>query len=259
VRSSRKALGLPASRDAGVLGSFLKKVRGAVEEELESPISTIAPAFASLSGFDDDAFQDALEYAGLASVKSVAGNDQLVYRETNAAYAGHGYGLCKSWRNPQECTDEEKHMRHEHVLFLNFDPAFFSATVQYMQNAYDDHAYSNINNMSLGWWNLPVYEEPRTMFWLRMHNTLTKVAGAMQRPPNKIVLLGEHAGDAEFIETVKAAMWDVLEIDVSMMLSANTAEGVGRLAARGAAELARRSEVGRGKIPQSSALEGIEL
>ena len=41
---------------------------------------------------------------------------------------------------------------------------------------------------------------------------------------------------------MKAAMWDVLELDVSLMLSANEAENVGMLAARGAAGFARRAE-----------------
>jgi hypothetical protein len=259
VRTSRKAIGLPASRNAGILGSFLKKVRGAVEDELKSPISTIAPAFATLNGFEEDTFHDALEFAGLTSIKPTNGNDRFAYRETNAAYAGHGYGLCKSWRNSQECADEEKHMRHEHVLFLNFDSAFFSATVQYMQNAYDDHAYSNTNDMSLGWWNLPVDEVPRARFWARMHEELIKTVGAMQHPPNKIVLLGEHAGDAEFMDVVKTAMWEILEIDVSLMLSAHVAEGVGRLAARGAAEFARRREVWRREDTPLRVLEGIEL
>jgi hypothetical protein len=237
----------------------LKQIRVAVEDELKSPISTIAPAFATLNGFEDDAFHDALEFAGLTSAKPTNGADSFVYRETNAAYAGHGYGLCESWRNSKECGDEEKHMRHEHVLFLNFDSSFFSATVQYMQNAYDENAYSNTNDMSLGWWNLPVDDVPRARFWARMHEELIKTVGAVQHPPNKIVLLGEHAGDAEFIEVVKTAMWEILEIDVSLMLSAHVAEGVGRLAARGAAEFARRSEVWRREDTPSQALEGIEL
>ncbi|KAF2131398.1 hypothetical protein P153DRAFT_383509 [Dothidotthia symphoricarpi CBS 119687] len=238
---TRKAFGLPASRNSGILSNFLSRVRGAIEEELGSPISSIAPVFPLLPSFEEEDFQDALESVGLTSTRSEHGSNELVYQETNAAYAGLGYGLCTSWSSHQACMDEASQMPYGHILFLNFDDSF-SATVQYMDNISQEWSYSHSINTSLGWWDLPVFEIPRAKFWARIHEEIVEVAGALQQPPNKIILQGAHARDEEFVEVVKAALWDVLEFDVSMLLEADNKVDPGTVAARGAAELAWRAE-----------------
>lgn len=190
--------------------------------------------------FDDADFQDALDNAGLTSTRKGDGSGRLIYQETNAAFAGLGHGLCDSWSHRKTCVDEESHMPYGHVLFFNFDDSF-SATVQYMKDTKQEWSYSHTINPSLGWWDLPVFEIPRAKFWARIHEEILDVAGTLQRPPNKIVLMGEHGRDEEFVEVVKAALWDVLEFDVSMMLDANHAGDTGKITSRGAAELAWRA------------------
>lgn len=246
-REARRKLGLPITRESATLSKFVKKVRGAIEEELGTPISTIAPVAPQLVGWGSEDFQDALDLAGLTSTGpgDRFPNNKLIYWDTNAAFAGLGYGLCKSWTNPTECMMEGAQMPYEHVLFLNFDNSSFSATVQYMQHVHQEWTYSNKVDMELGWWNLPVFEVAKAQFWAQIHEIILEVAGALQRAPNKVIVMGDHGVNAEFLDVVKAAMWDVLEIDVSLMISATKIENVGMLAARGAADLARRAGVWR--------------
>ena len=260
-REARRRSGLPITRESATLSKFVKKVRDAVEEELGTSVSTIAPVAPQLVGWDSEDFQDALDLAGMTSSRlgERGSNDKPTYWDTNAAFAGLGFGLCESKTNLANCLDEERHMPYEHVLFLDFDNSSFSATVQYLQHADQEWSYSNRVEMELGWSNLPVFEISRARFWAQIHEVILEVTGALQRAPNKIVLLGNHGANAEFLEVVKAALWDVLEIDVSLMLSANRAEDVGMVAARGAAGFAKRAEDWRNWKRTQEDLESIEL
>ena len=259
-REGRKKLGLPITQESATLSKFVKRVRDALEEQLGMPISTIAPVAPQLVGWVSEDFQDALDLAGLDSVRrgDHFPNDKPTYWDTNAAFAGLGYGLCESWTNLADCSTEEHQMPYEHVLFLDFDQLSFSATVQYLQHVNQEWTYSNSIDMKLGWWSLPAFEVSRARYWAQIHEVILEVAGALQRPPNKIVVLGDHGTNAEFLDVVKAALWDVLEVDVSLMLSANKAKNTGMLAARGAAELARRAEV-RNVLGRSREDESVEL
>jgi hypothetical protein len=150
-------------------------------------------------------------------------------------------------------------MPYQHVLFLDFDNSSFSATVQYMQHVDQEWSYSNRIDMELGWWNLPVFEVSRARFWAQIHEVILEVAGALQRSPNHVVLLGDHGADPEYLDVVKAALRDVLEMDVSLSLSANKAEDIGMLAARGAADFARRAEIWKHRREAQEDGESIEL
>jgi hypothetical protein len=99
----------------------------------------------------------------------------------------------------------------------------------------------------------------RAEFWAQIHEVILEVAGALQRAPNKIVLLGDHGDNAELLEVVNAALWDNLEIDASLMLSAYDGENVGMLAARGAAKFARRAQTWEAWKRAQSDVESIEL
>ena len=255
-RGLRRRLGLPITRESATLSKLVKKVRSAVEEELGIPVETIAPAAPQLVGWDNEDFQDALDLAGLTSARL---GDKPTYWDTNAAFAGLGYGLCDSGTNLADCLEEERQMPYEHVLFVDFDNSSFSATVQYLQHADQEWSYSNSVSMQLGWWNLPVFETSRTEFWAQIHEVILGVAGALQRAPNKIVLLGDHGDDTELLEIINAALWDNLEMDASLMLSASEGENVGMLAARGAARFARRAQTWEAWKRGQSDVESIEL
>jgi hypothetical protein len=234
-RSSRRALGLPVSRDAAILSTFMKKVQSSIEIELGAPVTSIAPAFPRLSPYVKDDVAEALSFAGLTSTRVHTGHrDTLVYEESSAAYAGLGQGLCESWWNKPSCPSQ----KHRSVLYFNFDNSTFSVGAMDIQNAFHDRTiYSHRGDTQLGWWNLPIFEEPRADFWAKISNMIMDVLGPVSHPPSQIVLMGEHGADAEFKDVVEAAMWEKYEFDVGSMLNTGNQGDAGRLAARGAAEL----------------------
>ncbi|KAF2789965.1 hypothetical protein K505DRAFT_327898 [Melanomma pulvis-pyrius CBS 109.77] len=253
LRWSKKRLGLPATTDVGALAAFLQQVKTEVETSLEVKaekkghpgaieVSNILPIFPTLPALEEEDIQDALEYVGLDWVPAVRQSSQF-YHETNAAFAGLGNGLCKSWKDARECAKQEAAMMTEHILFLKFDDVSFSATLQYMQTAYHQQGiYAQALDMAHGRDALPVYEIARAKFWARIHEVIVDVAGALQKPPNKIVMMGMFGTDLEFVEVVKAALWEVLEFDVSQLVYANSRTMSRMSAARGAAEFAARSQ-----------------
>jgi hypothetical protein len=243
-RSSRRALGLPASRDAAILSDFVKRVRSSIETELDAPITTIAPAFPRLSPFVQEDVQEALSFAGLTSTRAHTGHgDTIMYQEANAAYAGLGHGLCESWSFKSDCLSAAWPAKSQSVVYFNFDNSSFSVGAMSLQNAFQEYStYLYGSDSKLGWWNLPVYETPRAKFWSQIREMILSVLAPMPIPPNRIVLLGEHGADEEFEELVKAAMWEKFEFDVELMLQTVKKDNVGTLAARGAAELGWRDE-----------------
>lgn len=243
-RSSRRLLGLPTTRDAGILSVFMKRVRKGIETELGTTITSIAPAFPLVTPYANEDIQEALALVGLTSTRTATNHgDTQAYDETNAAYAGLGFGLCEAWTNYKGCASKERPKRPEVVIFFNFDNSSFRVGAMAPYNAFEPFtAYYYGMDTELGWWNLPVFEVPRAKFWAQIHEKILDVFANMPMPPNKIMLMGEHGADPEFKEVVKAAMWEKFEFDVELMLEASKMEDVGKLAARGAAELGWRNE-----------------
>lgn len=244
-RSVRSLLGLPASRDVAVLSHFFQTLQTSITDALGGvPVTSIAPAMFTLDRAKEEDFADAMDLAGLTSTRPHIGYSWTVYQDVNAAYAGLGHGICHSWQDQYNCTKETRDMYYKDVLYLNFDNSSFSATVQNIREVYDDTGiFGYAFNPNLGWWNLPIHEVPRAKFWASIHEMIIDTVSVLSRPPNRIVLMGEHGGDDEFKAVVEAALWSVLEVDVGMLLEGSTAKGdVGRLAARGAAEMAWRSQ-----------------
>ncbi|KAF2472090.1 uncharacterized protein BDR25DRAFT_302876 [Lindgomyces ingoldianus] len=242
-RNVNKWLGRPATVEVGILSSFVVDLKAAVEDTLDFPITRVFPVFPMLEGMEEDDIQDALEYTGLDWLLAER-RSYHIFWETNAAFAGLGYGLCKSRKNLLQCEEQERDMHLEPVLFLNFDNSSFAASLQGMENAYWDWTMMSEVRLDLGWWNMPVYEVPRAKFLARIQQVIVNVGSSMVRPPTKIILLGEYADDEDFRETVKAAIWELLEYDASPLLEVNMMKRgePWMLAARGAAEMAGRAE-----------------
>lgn len=243
IRQLRKWFGLPGTGDVGTLASLLIDVKDTVESKLGSQINYVWPVFPYLEGMDVDDITDALEYAGLSYFPKMF--QDSIYWETSGAYVGNGYGVCKSFANETRCEEEKNKLHPEQVLFFNFDNSSFSAGSLSMRTPWRDWPDAYALDVHLGWWSLPVDEIPRAKFWARIHEVIVGMMNKGRnggRAPNKIILLGEHADHKEFKETVKAALWEVLEYDVDVLLEANKGMNGTLVAARGAAELAFRAE-----------------
>jgi hypothetical protein len=244
MRSLGRSLGIPTNGDTEILSGFIIKVRQAIETELGTPITSIAPAFPQLSPSVRSDVEEAMTLAALTSTRVNTGyGNTEVYEEQKAAWAGLGHGLCETWTNYMGCASDGKSERHHRVSYFNLDNSSFSVGTMVIQNAFqEDGIYYDGMDPELGWWNLPVYEVPRAKFWTQVQDKILSVFEGMPRPPNTIVLMGDHGADPEFKEVVTAAMWEKFEFDVEIMLDAVKKDDAGKLAARGAAELGWRNE-----------------
>tara|TARA_R110002003_G_scaffold28_21_gene1706 strand:+ start:2406 stop:3152 length:747 start_codon:yes stop_codon:yes gene_type:complete len=229
--------GVPLPQDVTTLTAFMSKVRKAIEIELDASIPDVAITIPRMPFYLQEEFQEPLKLAELESARAkLELIDTAVYEESNAAYAGYGYGHCRA--KFEDCSSELNWQEYEHVLYLNFDNSSFSTGMMALQNAYQtQRMFTYAADTKLGWWNLPVFEVPRTEFWARIHEMITTVLEAFPEPIHKVVLLGDHGAEEEFKEVVKAAVWEVHEFDVETLLSVGKKEDVTYLAARGAAEL----------------------
>lgn len=259
ARQRHADLRQPLGVDATILSSMLRQVKTVIEDKLESAITNVLPVFPPLAALNEEHIEEAFEHAGLTWLHARQQEEQILY-ETNAAYAGLGYSLCEFGADGSQCAREENELKSQHVLFLNFDNTTFSATLQNMKNAYQQQISATFLDTTLGWWNLPVYDEPRLAFWARIEAIVFAVGNAIQQPPNKIILMGEHGGDQEFVEVVEAALWELFEYDASLLMEANADVNSATLAARGAAELAfRAGGWNEGATHASLDAESIEL
>ncbi|OAK98899.1 hypothetical protein IQ06DRAFT_278590 [Phaeosphaeriaceae sp. SRC1lsM3a] len=228
-------------QDAAVLADFMKKTRDVMEIGLDMRISHIAPTFPYLPTYANQAVREALSSAGLTSTRAQLLPNELAYDEVTAAEAAPGHDLHSS---AEDHTSQMKSAPNQNVLYVNFDNSSFSIGAMSLRNAGQELKPIRYDiNTQLGWWNMPVYDIPRAKFWTRIHEMILHGLEPMSRPPNRIVLMGDHGADEEFKQVVTAAVWERYEFDVELMLSAVRKEDAGRLAARGAAELAWRDGI----------------
>lgn len=247
---------IPLDLYKSVLADFVKSIRSVIENELDVQITEIAPTFPELPGWGEAGIRAALLEAGLTSTRDNVATDAPSYDEFAAADAR----LVHHPRNAAEDhTSHGSSASHQNVLYINFDNFSFSAGVMTLQHEHPVREMLRYNmNTQLGWWNMPVYDIPRAKFWSRIHQMILDVLEPMPRLPNRIVLMGDHGADDEFKEVVMAALWENYEFDVELMLSAVKKEDAGKLAARGAAELAWRDSRRQREVARQQE-EAIEL
>ncbi|ORY15619.1 hypothetical protein BCR34DRAFT_598351 [Clohesyomyces aquaticus] len=242
-RNVNKWLGRPATPDVGILSAFLTELKSAVEGTIGLPLTRAYPVFPMLPALEEEDIQDALEYTGIKWLFAER-RSYHTFWETNAAYAGLGYGLCELWKDAGQCEDQERKIPLEPILFLDFDNSSFAASLQGMSTVYMHYNITSQAHLDLGWFNMPTDDVPRAKFLARIQEVIVDVGSTLVRPPTKIILLGEYADDEDFREAVKAAIWELLEFDASSLLEANMMKRGEpmMLAARGAAEMAGRAE-----------------
>ncbi|KAF2739822.1 hypothetical protein EJ04DRAFT_483191 [Polyplosphaeria fusca] len=241
-RELNKGLGYPATEDVGILASIMEEVKTSIERTLGIQVTAFQPVFPVLRGLNKEDVDDAMEHVGLDGINTAIKDHPFwgTHWETTASYAGAGFGLCNTWTDIRACVDEGMQLDYEEAMFLNFDNSSFAAALQFVHPIFAPKLRALETDFSLGWWNLPVYEIPRAKFWARIQEAIVDVANTLgpRTIPKKIILLGDHAQDPEFLETVKAAFWELLEFDVELLLQDNEGRDGLMLAARGAAELA---------------------
>ncbi|EEH43165.2 uncharacterized protein PADG_07985 [Paracoccidioides brasiliensis Pb18] len=254
-RKLNKSRGLPATHDVETLGTLFKTLRLAVDDKLGDGSCTrvLFAFFPVLPGLTFEDFHDAVEYAGLSHIDSPYGQDYV--SEVSAAGAAMGYGICRNFTDVYDCLNEENSLPWSQKLFLSFTDASFTAVNTYSSNAFYIHWTSKQVHFDLGWGSFPVDagEDMQRDYWQRLRDTIVQVGLECEELPSTLLLVGEHASNPEFQETLKEALQDMFsshngDVD-NLRLTLEKDEGALRpasidyefLVARGAAVFAKRS------------------
>lgn len=98
ARLALKSLGLPASYEVGVFARVIQHLRSQLEFDFGISISEAVFTSSHLLALYQDDLEDAAENLGIKDVDP-RWNSKPIFWQTAAAYAGHGLGLCKHWRD----------------------------------------------------------------------------------------------------------------------------------------------------------------
>lgn len=238
LRKARKAIGLPASSDVGYFATMLRDLRAAVEEQVGLFMSAGVTTMNLVALYDED-LHDAFEHIGPEYLTYPVGyvGHNILY-ETSAAYAGYGYGLCTDYKtDPEACKHEQWNMTNEAVMAVLYTDTVLSVSLFVIGSAYGlwEPPYRYLAKFDLGYVsNLEMNPEE---YWGAVELKLQQIMidNPWYERPSKVLLMGDRANDRKFIETLRKALGEQME-ELPEILG----EGAVGIAARGAAEMAKR-------------------
>ncbi len=252
-RRWNKLCGRPSTPEVGTIAKLVKKLRTAVDEKLEHNRTKKALlTIPYLPGVSYEDLEDVMEYTGLTMLSTHKHIGDKI-SEVSAAFAGSGYGLCEHYDNIDACENEEADMPVSHILALSLSQTSFSAAYTYMQAAYRSILEKETTRFDLGLQNFPTNgkdsEGEEALYWSRMRVTIVEVGRTSRGILTTLLVLGENADNSSFVRTVQEALRELLPDastqDISKMLLLWKWDGEAEplyLAARGAAELAKRAQ-----------------
>ena len=236
LRKARKALGLPASHDVGLLAKMLSDLRSRVEEQIGKPVESAGVATLNLVALYQEDMQDAFEYVGLRYL--IFPVRYGITYETSAAYAGYKLGLCSDYTNRSACKQEQVDMPSEVVMAVLYTRTALTVSLSIMKSAYYlwEPPYRHLLDFSLGYDARPVnvaYEGYWDAVGLKLEQLL--IENSYYKRPAKVLLMGDCVQDKTFQRILKQALSRQME-ELPEILGSDS-EGV---AAKGAAEFAKR-------------------
>ncbi|KAL8676222.1 MAG: hypothetical protein Q9186_007244 [Xanthomendoza sp. 1 TL-2023] len=207
LRSARKAMGLPASKDVGYLANVLFDLRAQVEKDLGAPIESAGVTTPHLIALYQEDLQDTFDYVGLRYLSFPVRYDVLY--ETSAAYAGYGYGLCSDYTDQAVCKQQQLDMDSEVVMAILYTRSALTVSFSVAKSAYylyePDNRY--LSNFTLGsdargrWASVGEY-------WKQVASNLEYLMA--QNPyyerPTKVLLMGDQVHDETFTQTLEAVL-----------------------------------------------------
>jgi len=233
-----KLLGRPATPDVGTLSVVMKGLRTKTEEKLGHSIHAAVAASPNLRGLPKIDIDDALEYAGLTSLESESLGFWGPWRETAAAFAGSGMGLCTNYTDVSRCREEEMSFPTEDVIAISYSRQTLEVTrseISVAQRPWERVTYIDWDG---GLDALTQY--PNTaMYWKRVRNVLREVARVFPSPFTTLLLLGDSALNEVFLRVVRDALEEFQGAEFVDIRLATGSEPL-YIAAKGAAELAKR-------------------
>lgn len=234
-RKIRKAVGLPASADVGTISTMLQQLLSLTN----SPSSTAIISYPALPGLLHEDIYDAADYVRLYLPD---GNHRFPPREAAAAYAGYGMGLCRSFENEKKCRDEGLELPEREVLLIEATETALLLHASILREAYDlgipvhDTAVSfDLGTGTAGMSSTDDSTQVRDF----IIPLLRRRYSHRPRPVKKITVLMTGSVGSVNSPAVRNGVLDALnEVGLEADIRAEQPEFI---AARGAAELARRA------------------
>jgi hypothetical protein len=235
-RSARKKMGLPASSDVAVIAKLLKTIADIAEETVCSPLSALV-SFPALPGLYQEDIADAATYIGL---RGLANGLAIHPHELVAAYAAHGYGLCKTYNPVKRCEPDEGHDFPAHdILLVEYTKTALLLHLEGLEKAVElswPNPYLEIS-FDLGRSRLPSELDIRDLILQFLYHHYNERLGHGPPDPITVILSGDAYSFSD--GKVQRASRIVLEaLHSSADIWAETPEYI---AARGAAEMAWRA------------------
>lgn len=234
VRSGRKAVGLPASSDVGVLASLLADLTSKAYDHTSQPVQFAVLAYPQLEALYEEDIVDAASYMGITALR---GYHHHQPHELVAAYAGNGMGLCSDeyLNDPERCRNEGRTLPLRQVLSVSTTGSALILHTAGVREALDlanvDTTFSVLSGLD---------REDAKPFSVKARITrlLEKRYEWLARPSDMTVIIsGDYGGDLRLHRHVEEAVRD---LGPTPHLFADEPEFV---AARGAAVLASRAQV----------------
>lgn len=179
---------------------------------------------------------DAFEYAGMRYLPFPV-RYNILY-QTNAAYAGYGYGLCSDYVDREACKREQVDMPNDVVMAVLYTRSVLTVSLSIVKSAYYlwESDTRHLEDFSLGY-NARSRGASDEEYWDAVGLRLQAIMALnpnYQRPA-KVLLMGDCVHDETFQNVLQKALENQMR-DLPKVLSKDS-EGV---AAKGAAEFAKR-------------------
>jgi hypothetical protein len=236
-RRLRIARGLPPNPDTEVLASMLYELH--LLATISSPVPLLNAVSAVTPPMPNLLYSDlnyAFPWANLTQTFSWRQEYRASNNQLSSAFAGLGYGLCKSWADLQKCAKEEKTFPQRDVIAIEFidSKLDISYSIGRTPHQFYTYVYESFPDFGFNHSDSPG-------FWAAVRDRITTVVREADRKPNTLILLGERAGNKKFLDTV----WEALgELELRDIYKDLQVEGFDpdMVCVRGAAEMGKRAQ-----------------
>ncbi|KUJ21438.1 uncharacterized protein LY89DRAFT_778968 [Mollisia scopiformis] len=240
-RRLRRLQKLPSTEDISTLHVMLSKMRYLVMQELHMLPRKIVLSLPYMPNFQPEDLAEAMELADLTPLESFRHfGDSL--DNTKAALAGMGTGICEHWQDIQKCDEEQDRFKIKQTLALTYTYDELVVETFLMINPYHFIRVerSRFPDLSYGTWDT---DRTNTTYWDTIGRKVVETAkkrNTLPWPVEELVLMGEYAEEKRFLDSIWKALggsMDVQKLWAPLQRPKFSAEFI---AARGAAEMAKR-------------------
>lgn len=237
LRSARKAIGLPASAEVGIIAKTIKPALRLVEDTSKASISALI-SFPGLRGLYQEDILDTEIYLGL---REKINRYQYHPHELVAAYAGHGLGLDNSRNGSNNYDNTEDDFPVRATLLVEYTEVALLLHHAYMTKAIEIPKFSLILKMSydMGGDRKPNEEDIREFVLRFLYDEyITRGLGKVPHSVT-VIITGSGGIDDDDEKLQQAVITAVRALGSQIELFVGNTDYV---AARGAAELVWRGK-----------------